>query len=153
MLIIGVGNPFRGDDGIGPFVIATLMQQKCDGVTLVDGGTDAMQLIEEIKDHLGPVIIIDAVDMKREPGTIEVFKPGDAKINLAGDAMSTHGFGLAEMLKLLETLEIKADITICGMQPADISFQEGFSEPVEAKIEELIETIRREFICSAKQPS
>jgi len=153
MLIVGVGNPFRGDDGIGPYVIATLMEQPCEGVTLIDGGTDAMTLIDTIKDQSGPVIIVDAVDMKRAPGTIEVFKPEQAKVNLAGDAMSTHGFGLAEMLKLLETLEIAADITIVGMQPADISFREGFSEPVEAKIDELVQTIRREFICSAKQLS
>jgi hydrogenase maturation protease len=43
VLILGLGNPFRGDDGIGPAVIATLQNQDLPrDVVALDGGTPGL---------------------------------------------------------------------------------------------------------------
>lgn len=146
ILIAGVGNPFRHDDGIGPFIIATLKEQQLDNrCDLLDAGTDALSLLESIKSY-ARVLIIDAVNVGAgsahfEPGSIQLFTPAEAKIKITADALSTHGFGLAEMLLLAEQLEIPTDISIIGIQPADISFGAGLSEVVAAKKDEIVKRV------------
>ena len=82
-LILGVGNPLRRDDGIGPAVIQLLAENR-DGyqipsdIELVDGGTDGLGLIEYLKDYK-KVVIIDAVETGLAPGTISVFTPEEAR--------------------------------------------------------------------------
>jgi hydrogenase maturation protease len=85
-LILGVGNPLRRDDGIGPEVIRLLTEEKTKknrmyelpyDVDLLDGGTDGLGLIEYLKEYK-KVIIIDAVEMKLAPGTVKVFTPEEA---------------------------------------------------------------------------
>lgn len=139
-IIIGVGNPFRHDDGIGPFIIELLRAQKvaCD---LLDAGTDALSLIETIKEY-SRVIIIDAVNMNAAPGALKIFSPNEAKIQIRSDALTTHGFGLAQMLKLVDELKISVNITIVGIQPADISFGEGLTELVACKTDEILNWVK-----------
>ena len=145
-VIIGVGNLLRKDDGIGPAVIETLMgsrvrkNDKQDEITLLDGGTDGLALLDIIKQYQ-KAIIIDAVDMGQAPGTVRAFTPQEAKINIKSDALTTHSFGLAELLSLCEQLEIKTKIQIIGIQPQDISFGEGLSPIIEQQIPAIIRRI------------
>ena len=55
-LILGVGNPLRRDDGIGPAVIQLLENERVgyklsDAIDLVDGRTDGLGLIEYLKNY------------------------------------------------------------------------------------------------------
>lgn len=150
-LILGVGNPLRRDDGIGPEVIRLFEENRAKknnsyglpaDIDLVDGGTDGLGLIEYLKDYK-KVIIIDAVEMKLPPGTIKVFTPEEAVIGINTDSLSTHGFGIAELIKLAKELDINPELIIVGVQPEDISYGEKLSTVVESKFYELIETITR----------
>lgn len=136
-LIVGFGNTLRRDDGIGPAVIAHLRNIETNSnITMLDGGTDGFALIDYAKEY-EKVIIIDAVNMDLPPGEIRVFTPEEAIINIKTDSLSTHGFGLAEVLKLLDGLELKHDLKIIGIQPEDISFGEGLSLEVMDKVSEI----------------
>lgn len=137
ILIIGVGNPYRHDDGIGHEIIKILQNQPHPNVDLLDGGTDGLALIDEIAKY-HRAIIIDAVNMSTSPGTVRVFTPDEAKIHIKSDTLSTHGFGLAEVIKLLQSLNISTKLTIIGIEPLDISFGEGLSSIVESKIPEIM---------------
>lgn len=148
-LILGVGNSMRRDDGIGPEVIRLLTERRAKkngryGLTadtdLIDGGTDGLGLIEYLKDYK-KVIIVDAVDMKLHPGTVKIFTPKEAVISINKDSLSTHGFGIAELIKLAEELDINPELVIVGVQPGDISFGENLSKVVESEVKGLIEII------------
>jgi hydrogenase maturation protease len=146
-LIIGVGNPLRCDDGIGPHIIKLLLQQKATSlsnhhVDLIDGGTDSFALLDIINQY-PTVIIVDAVNMGAEPGTIKVFTPAEAKIKISNDALSTHGFGLAEMLKLMDELGIKTQVTIIGIQPQTITFGNTLSDKVNDKTNAILALIHK----------
>jgi hydrogenase maturation protease len=142
-LVIGVGNPFRRDDGIGSAVIQRLTADPdLRGIDLLDGGTDGFALLDDVNAY-AHVLIIDAVDMGLPPGEIRVFSPAEAKLTIRTDALSTHGFGLAEVLSLLDTLEIDTDLQILGIQAKDISFGEGMSHEVAAQIEEIIGVVKQ----------
>ncbi len=138
ILILGIGNPFRRDDGIGPAVIRRLQSEhNLEGIDLLDGGTDGLALIDYIKGY-EKVLIIDAVDMGLASGEVRIFSPSEAKLTMKADALSTHGFGLAEVIGLLETLEINTDLHIIGVQAKDTTFGEGLSPEVSSKIEEIL---------------
>ena len=146
-LILGVGSPLRRDDGIGPAVIRLLEENKNgyklpNGTDILDGGTDGLGLIEYLKEYK-KVIIIDAVEMKQLPGTIKVFTPDEAVLSINNDALSTHGFGIAELIKLAKELDINPHLIIVGIQPEDAGYGERLSTVMESKVYELLETIAR----------
>ncbi len=140
-----MGNPLRRDDGIGPKIIQLLEENRnsynlSSKADLLDGGTDGLGLIEYLKEYK-KVIIIDAVDMKLEPGTIKIFTPLEAVLNIKSDALSTHGFGIAELIKLAKELNINPELIIVGVQPEDVSYGEGLSKIINSKLNEIIETL------------
>ncbi|MBN2689238.1 MAG: hydrogenase maturation protease [Gammaproteobacteria bacterium] len=139
-IIIGVGNPMRSDDGIGVRVIEKYRAND-SSAAIINGGTDALNLIDSIKQY-PKAIIIDAVRMNTEPGTIKVFSPKDAKI-IQNDSLSTHGLGLAEMLVFLKELDIKTKITIIGIEPEDISYGDVLSATIEQQIPTVINLIKK----------
>jgi hydrogenase maturation protease len=145
ILVIGVGNPFRHDDGIGSEIIKILQLENNSNFVLIDGGTDSLALIDRLAEYK-KAIIIDAVEMKKSPGAVKLFTPVEAKIKIKSDVLSTHGLGLAEMLKLIEQLNIKTEIKIIGVQPKDISFGEGLSNEVKSQIPQILHLIRQENI-------
>lgn len=70
--IMGFGNPVRSDDGVGCYVIEELKKQGADteGVTLLDMGTSAFEVLFQLKGH-ERIIIVDAVINTGEPiGTL-----------------------------------------------------------------------------------
>ncbi|MCK5201195.1 MAG: hydrogenase maturation protease [Spirochaetales bacterium] len=144
-LILGVGNPLRRDDGIGPAVIQLLEKKRSSyeipsNVELIDGGTDGLGLIEYLKDYK-KVIIIDAVESGVAPGTIKVFTPEEAVLNINSDSLSTHGFGIAELIKLAKELDINPKLVIVGVQPGDVSYGEGLSDILSLKMEEAAKVV------------
>ncbi|MCK4796475.1 MAG: hydrogenase maturation protease [Spirochaetes bacterium] len=142
VLILGIGNPIRKDDGIGPAIITHLQNSReYNHVDFLDGGTDGLSLIEYIKDYK-KVIIIDAVDMGASPGDIRLFSPDEVKLNIITESLSTHGFGLAEVIDLIKKLGIKVDLKIIGIQPKDISLGQGLNKEISAKIGEIIDIVR-----------
>jgi hydrogenase maturation protease len=149
MLIAGVGNPYRCDDGIGVEVIKTLnityaRNQNYFGITLFDSGTDGLALFDQLSLHKR-ALIIDAVCMGDPPGTVKLFTPKDAKLKITSDALSTHGFGLADVLKLVDEFKLDVEIKILGIQPQNVDFGEGFSEAIKGKIPEIFDLIRDEL--------
>ena len=136
ILILGVGNSMRHDDGVGPASIQLLQKKPEPNVDYLDGGVDGLALIDVIQEY-SKVIIIDAVNMGCDPGEIRTFSAKQAKIKIKNDALSTHGFGLAEVIGLLEKLGCKTEIKIIGIQPKDISFGEGLTEPVQYAVKNI----------------
>jgi hydrogenase maturation protease len=142
ILVIGVGNPLRSDDGIGPAIIKILQTENNQDFALVDGGTDGLALLDQLAEY-EKAIIIDAVEMLETPGVVKSFTPAEAKIKIKSDVLSTHGFGLAEMLKLVDELNIKTKIKIIGIQPQNIDFGEGLSDKIKNQISQILKLIRQ----------
>jgi hydrogenase maturation protease len=108
-IVIGIGNPDRGDDAAGPAVARSLR----DGVTAardLDGGAarplsavrhlimehhgEATALILEMT-AAGQLFLIDACVSGAPPGTIHRFDVSSAPMPALASGYSTHGFGLA----------------------------------------------------------
>jgi len=149
-LILGLGNPLRGDDGIGRRVVESLWQRGLpEGVEALAGGTLGLDLLNLLE---GPqcAILVDAADMGLEPGQFARFTPDEAQLIGAADRVSLHQVGLAEVLTLARALgRPLPQIVVFGVQPQSMEWGEGLNIEVEAALPLLVEAVLREAVSAA----
>ncbi len=140
--ILGVGNLLTGDDGVGVHVIRELKERYTfpAGVKLIDGGTMGLDLLPFLED-IDRLIIIDAVDLKKAPGTIEMIK-GDRIPSIISSKISVHQIGLSDLLFAIRMKEIPIkEICLIGIQPKSIETGTELSEEIKRGIELLLSCV------------
>ncbi len=77
VLVAGVGNVLRGDDGFGVAVVQHLAKRRDlpPTVTVVEVGIGGISLVQDLLDGYDVLLIVDAVDRGGAPGTIYLLKP------------------------------------------------------------------------------
>jgi len=145
-LILGLGNPLLGDEGIGVRVVEELQGLKLpEGVDVAEGGTAGLGLIGLMEGYQR-VIIVDAADMGCSPGCVVRFTPSEAQFKIAKAPLSLHQIGLGEMLALADTLETAPDeLVIIGVQPKRVEAGAGLSPEVEGAIPQVIKFVLDEL--------
>lgn len=145
-LILGVGNPLLGDDAIG-VLAAQVLQQRDDlpsYVTVIDGGTDGLGLIP-VMEAYRRVILVDAVPMGVEPGTIRRFTWDEIKLNMRAQLFSLHETGITEALVLAETLNcLPLEVVFYGIQPHNMEWDQPISKAVQHALPALLEALIHE---------
>ena len=143
-LILGLGNPLRGDDGVGTAVIQALQSESLPpDVDLVDGGTAGLEIVLLLKEYRR-VIVVDAADMGVQPGEWQHFSGDTAVISTNKGSISgtLHGAGFAEALALAEALETTpAELTFFGVQPERVGWTEGLSATVAMAVSPVCQAI------------
>jgi hydrogenase maturation protease len=154
VLILGLGNPLLGDEGIGVRVVEELKGLKLpDGVTVVEGGTAGLGLIGLMEGYQR-VLIVDAADMGHPPGRVVRFTPLEAQFKTAEAPLSLHQIGLGEVLALAEALEVApAELVIIGIQPSRIEGGVGLSPEVQGAIPQIIRIILDELDATGISPA
>ncbi|MFA5778841.1 MAG: hydrogenase maturation peptidase HycI [Elusimicrobiota bacterium] len=137
LLIVGIGNSLKGDDGAGPEIIKRLQKKGQVPFSLLDAGSAPENYTKTIKDFKPETIIfIDAVEMKETPGTVKII---DEK-NISSGYFTTHNMPLNLFLDYIKE-ETKAKIIFIGIQPKSTRFGEGLSAPVQKAVEKLVDGI------------
>lgn len=147
-LILALGNPLRGDDGVGAAVLAALREADLPaGVALVDGGTAGLESVLLMQGYRR-AIVVDAAQMGLEAGAWRRFDLHEATLQ-AGDLSqigTLHAAGLSEALALGAALGIlPPEIIIFGVQPQEVGWEEGLSVAVQAALPALVAAIREEL--------
>ncbi|TQM11095.1 hydrogenase maturation protease [Pseudonocardia kunmingensis] len=76
VIVAGVGNLLRGDDGFGVLVAQYLEQDEPPpGVRVLDIGIGGIHLVQELLRPVDVLIVVDAVELERPPGTVLVIRP------------------------------------------------------------------------------
>jgi hydrogenase maturation protease len=145
-LVIGLGNPMRGDDGIGLRVIESLAGQALpDGVEVVDGGTQGLGIVN-LMEGRQRVIMVDAANVGKAPGEFVCFTPAEARLLGDDQYLSVHSAGLRDALLLARVLQVLPDeVVIVGVQPAHLDWDDGLSPEVEAAIPQIVGRILDEL--------
>lgn len=146
VLVLGIGNPLRGDDGVGPRVVKELARRGLpEGVTALDVGTRGLDLLQ-VLEGWERVVVVDAVDFGQEPGQFVRFTPDQAELARTADHFSLHHAGLSEVLALASALGwTLPGLVIFGVQPAEIGWREGLSLAVETALSALTDAVMREI--------
>ena len=141
ILVIGVGNAFRGDDGVGLVIARGLRELALSGVTVLEQSGEGAALLEAWA-GAGRVIVVDAISSGSEPGTIHRFEVSDQPLPAHFSGGSTHAFGLAEAVELARQLDrLPSSLTIYGIEGKSYDRATGLSPEVEAAAEKLIKEI------------
>jgi hydrogenase maturation protease len=132
ILVAGVGNVLRADDGFGPAVAARLNDLPA-GVEVVETGIGGIALLQEILEGCDGLIVIDAVDRGAEPGTVFVIEP---EVEEPAHVPDVHLANPRRVLMMAKTMgALPGRVVIVGCQPADVDeLGEQLSERVERAV-------------------
>jgi hydrogenase maturation protease len=137
-LVVGLGNPLMGDDGIGLAALVRLREAWAlpHTVELVDGGTWGLNLLH-LLESAGQALFLDAVRAGRRPGTLAELPRGELP-RMLGLKLSPHQIGLQEVLALLELRgSVPAEMACLGLEPASIELRDGLSPDVARRLDTL----------------
>ena len=135
LIVIGIGNAFRGDDAAGLAVARALG----DDPRVIAHAGEPIDLLERWE-GAGEVIVVDAARSGAAPGTVHRLD-GLAEPVTAGG--STHAFGLAETLALARALgRAPARMEVIGIEGERFGAGEGLSPAVARAVEQVARDLR-----------
>ncbi len=138
-VVLGVGNPMRGDDGVGPAVLARLRD-----MGIGDGSVELIALDGEPTGLLAAwqgrrlAVVIDAMVSGLPPGSVRRMELGRDQLPPSAPAASSHGVGVVEAVALSRALAALPDrLVLLAAECATVTLGEGLSAPVAAAVPEL----------------
>lgn len=143
ILVVGVGNPLRGDDGFGFAALAAFRRQAISGdVRCFEAGIGGMHLVQELMRGYDALILFDAVDRGDAPGRVVVLDPILPHLDDLSSAQrrdyfcETHYAIPVRALTLAREVGVlPAIVRIVGCQVADAdSYGMGMDPAVEAAV-------------------
>ena len=146
ILVLGLGNTIMTDDGFGVGVVEKLaLRYHFHGpVQLISGGNLGLDLLPFLA-KLGSLLIIDALDMRGEPGQIFRLEGDEVPRAFAGK-LSVHQVGLQELLALAELQgHVPRNLVVWGVQPERIGMGTQLTAPVAAAVEPLLANVLEEL--------
>lgn len=149
ILVAGVGNALRADDGVGVHAVRLLQRDPIDRVEAVEIGTGILHGLSFLE-TADRVLVLDAVHGGHPPGTIyqfEVTSPREASTR-----SSIHAMGLIESARLLLPGKCLPLVSVIGVEPSTIDFGMELSEPVRAALPGLLALTRQTLANWLRQP-
>lgn len=138
IIILGVGNELKSDDGAGPYVIDRLGDVSSENVILIDAQTVPENFTGKIrKEQPSHLVIVDACLMDEEPGTVKIVNRDD--FNNIG--ISTHSMSLSYFVKYLEQ-DNSFNVIFIGIEPELMEFANALTPKVKEGADNLVEIIR-----------
>jgi hydrogenase maturation protease len=137
-VVIGLGSPLMGDDGIGLAALERLREAwVLDDVDLVDGGTWGMSLLPVIEDARR-VLFLDAIRAGAEPGEL-VRLERDALPRYFAAKLSPHQVDLKDVLAVAELRgTLPAETVAYGIQPMRVELGTELSSEAAASLDALV---------------
>jgi hydrogenase maturation protease len=141
-VVIGVGNPDRGDDGVGPALLARLEGRVPGGVRLVRlAGADPAGMMEAWADA-GRVVLVDAMVSGAVPGTVTRFDAAAGPLPAGVRLASTHVLGAETAVEMARALgNLPAHLVVYGVEGQSFAVGSGLSPAVAAAVPAAVERI------------
>ena len=112
-LVLGCGNPDRGDDAAGRLVARRLREM---GLEAREHNGDALSLLDAWQ-GADDVVLVDAVMTGKRPGTVSVWNQMTAPTNAEALLSCSHALGLAEAIAIARMLGcLPRHLTLYGIE-------------------------------------
>lgn len=149
LLVIGVGNADRGDDGVGLTVARRLMIRRPGGVRVVEYTGDSMSLLDCLS-SAESAYVVDACMTGGPPGTISRFDVAAAALPHVAFECSTHGMGLAHAVELARALgRLPRRCVVYAIDGRRFEIGAALSPEVATAAERVADLIRSELQCAS----
>jgi hydrogenase maturation protease len=136
VLVLGVGNPIMGDDGVGQRLLQALAARApaLDGVEFLDAGTLGLVLLPRLE-RCSALLALDAAQLGDAPGEWRVYEGAQLDEFLKTARTSVHELGLRDLLDAARlTGSLPARRALVGVQPARLGWGTALSPAVEAAV-------------------
>ena len=148
LVIIGIGNAYRGDDAVG-LEVARQLQQICaerhDVRVLAQHG-EGTSLIQAWQ-GAAAVIIVDAVRSGATPGTVYRLDAIAQPLPASFLCCSTHAFGVAESIELARALcQLPPRLLVVGIEGKTFDPGAGLSAEVAHVVPEVVQYIQQAIL-------
>ena len=129
VVVMGIGNPCRGDDAAGSRIARQLAQGP--GARVIDAQDTPEDWLSQIE-HQRPdtVILIDSVDLEAAPGSVALLEGG----RTTGYYPSTHRVPMRLLVSYLERTT-QARIFLLAIQPHQTGYLQAMSAEVSSSVE------------------
>ncbi|MEA3307113.1 MAG: hydrogenase 3 maturation endopeptidase HyCI [Elusimicrobiota bacterium] len=134
-LLVTIGNSFRGDDGVGPF-IGEKIQSKRENIKVINAESTPENIVfDAVAFKPNKIIVIDAANFGGETGEIRII-PLEKVAQYS--ALSTHNFPLHITFGII-LKDTGASLTIVAVQGKKMDYEEKLSPEVETSALNLID--------------
>jgi hydrogenase maturation protease len=143
ILVIGVGNEYRGDDAVGLLVARRVQELGLENVKAIEESGEGAHLIEAWK-GAETVIIVDAVSSASTPGNVHRFDATAQEIPSKFFRHSSHAFSVAEAVELARTMrQLPSHLIVIGIEGQSYEAGVGLSPVVKQAVEEVVDWIKQ----------
>lgn len=140
-VVIGVGNPLRGDDAAGVEVAERLRPRVPEGVEVVACNEEPSRLMEAWE-GADRVVLVDSVASGLAPGTLHRFDAGEDAIPARTFRSSTHAIGIADTIELARALgQLPRRVRVYGIEAGGFGTGAGLTPAVESAVAFLVKDV------------
>ncbi len=145
ILVIGIGNPERGDDRAGREVARRLGAIGLRGARIVEAEGEATTLLALMEKAPG-VFLIDACVSGAPAGSVRRIDLAQTPLPDARYGVSSHGFGLAEAIALAAALgALPRCCVLYAIEGARFDIGAPLSAAVSDAVEQVVRALRAEI--------
>lgn len=141
LIVLGVGNELKCDDGVGPYIIKKLKEENIEDkkkLLFIDAQTVPENFTGKIrKEKPSHLIIVDACLMDGQPGDMKIVN----RYNFAEIGISTHSMSLSFFVRFLEK-DNDIRIVFVGIEPESMDYADMPTEKVQNAADEFIDILK-----------
>ncbi len=144
ILVIGIGNAYRRDDGAGLVAAQRLKKQSSGSFRVLEHNGEGADLMD-FWEGADAVILLDAVQSGAKPGTLHRW---DASLQPLPARMfrgSSHAFSLVEAVEMARALgRLPQHLIVYGIESRNFKAGTGLSSDVEGAVSDLVQRVLQE---------
>lgn len=143
--VIGIGNEFRSDDGLGLYAARELKRRGTPGVTVAEQAGEGTALLETWQGQ-DVVILIDAITSGGTPGEVHRIDCIATEVPHSLFRSSSHTFGVAEAIALGRSLgALPRMMVLYGIEGYRFDQGRGLSDEVLRSMPQLLAGVEDEI--------
>ena len=145
IIVIGIGNEFRGDDVAGLLVVRRLKEKPMAGVGFGEQSGEATALMDAMSKVSG-VILVDAVQSGAENGTIHRYDASEQAMPAQFLRCSTHNFSVHDAIEMARALDkLPPRLMVYGIEGSHFEPGAELSSAVQAAVVKTAQRIKKEL--------
>ena len=141
LIVLGVGNELKCDDGVGPYIINKLKEENIEDkkkLLFIDAKTVPENFTGKIrKEKPTHLIIVDACLMDEEPGAMKIVN----KYDFASIGISTHSMSLSFFVRYLER-DTEFRIIFVGIEPESMDYADNPTAKIAKAADEFVNILK-----------
>lgn len=150
VVVIGIGNIFRSDDGVGPYIIDKLKEANISkNVELKNLESATIDILNVIEGAF-TVIVIDSIECSTKIGKIHEFQLEDLPDHT--NSFNLHNIGLKTLFLIAKKIErYPKNLRFYGIEIKDVSYNNQLSAEVKKSAKKLVKKLQEEFTQKGKK--